>query len=164
MPPRVRTTAVDEQLLEFHGSRFRFRMYIPKKPWKFGIELFWPANSSNSFPLNFVLHNIDQKTLSTESKMDLPVPEAWVLKMVKLYLNLGRNLAAFRLRKTLLENSTTFVGTMRRNKREVPPPTQSTQNRNKADSVHFYCEEITPCSYWDKKNIPVLFLSSMHGQ
>ncbi|MEL7308684.1 MAG: hypothetical protein AAGK05_12980, partial [Pseudomonadota bacterium] len=140
------------------------------KPGKFGIELFWAADATNSFPLNFLVY-IGQNTLSAEEKSNsTTIPEALVMKLVKPYLNLGRNVTAdnyfssFHLCKKLLESNTTYVGTVRRNKRELPPAANTTDNRSKGDSVHFYCENVTLCSFWDKKNYPVLLLSSMHGQ
>ena len=41
---------VDEMLLEFHG-RVRFRQYIPTKPGKFGIKVYWSVDAENSYPL-----------------------------------------------------------------------------------------------------------------
>ena len=37
---------IDEQLVEFHG-RVKFKQYIPSKPGKFGIKLFWMCDSNN---------------------------------------------------------------------------------------------------------------------
>lgn len=41
---------VDEQLFPFRG-RTRFTQYIPSKPAKYGIKVFWLADSRTSYPL-----------------------------------------------------------------------------------------------------------------
>ena len=38
---------IDEMLVEFHG-KVSFRQYIPTKPGKFGIKIFWIAESSSA--------------------------------------------------------------------------------------------------------------------
>ena len=57
---------VDEMLLEFHG-RVRFRQYIPTKPGKFGIKVYWSVDAENSYPLQCLVY-IGEKTLSSEEK------------------------------------------------------------------------------------------------
>ena len=46
---------VDEMLVEFHG-RVSFRQYIPTKPGKFGIKIFWLVDADTSMPLTFVIY------------------------------------------------------------------------------------------------------------
>jgi Transposase IS4 len=41
---------VDEQLVVTRGRR-PFRQYIPSKPGKYGITIFWACGSETSFPL-----------------------------------------------------------------------------------------------------------------
>jgi hypothetical protein len=42
---------IDEQLLEFHG-KVGFRQYIPSKPGKFGIKIFWLTDSIRNHCFN----------------------------------------------------------------------------------------------------------------
>ena len=53
---------VDEQLVEFHG-KVKFRRYIPTKPGKFGILIYWLTDAQNNFPLKCLLH-FGESTLS----------------------------------------------------------------------------------------------------
>lgn len=46
---------VDEMLVEFHG-RVSFQQYIPTKPGKFGIKIFWLVDAENSMPLSFIVY------------------------------------------------------------------------------------------------------------
>lgn len=41
---------VDEQLYPYRG-RTRFTQYIPSKPAKYGIKVWWICNARTSFPL-----------------------------------------------------------------------------------------------------------------
>ncbi|CAJ0968605.1 unnamed protein product [Ranitomeya imitator] len=43
---------VDEQLFPFRGHT-KFTQYIPSKPAKYGIKIFWACDSSNAYPLPF---------------------------------------------------------------------------------------------------------------
>ena len=63
----------------------------------------------------------------------------------------------------LLQRNTTYIGTVRQNKRFLPTVAKSTENRQRGDSKHFSTEDITLCSFWDKGKGPVDVLSSMHG-
>ena len=42
---------VDEQLVPFRG-RVQFKQYIPSKPAKYGIKIWWCCDASTSYPLN----------------------------------------------------------------------------------------------------------------
>lgn len=46
---------VDEQLVEFHGQ-VKFRQYIPSKPGKFGIKIFWVTDAETSYCLNGLVY------------------------------------------------------------------------------------------------------------
>src|ERR1044071_5533645 len=41
---------VDEQLFGYRG-RTRFTQYMPSKPEKYGIKIFWACDAENSYPL-----------------------------------------------------------------------------------------------------------------
>ena len=158
---------IDEQLIEFHG-RVKFRRYIPTKPGKYGMLLYWVTEAKTSFPLRFLVYT-GESTLTTAEKCNASsVPEALTMKLAEPYVGKGRNITADNyfisqsLAKRLMAAKTTLVGTLRSNRREVPAAAKTVKNRQKGDTVHFYNENITMCSFWDKKNCPVLLLSSFH--
>ena len=159
---------VDEQLIEFHG-KVKFRRYIPTKPGKFGLLVYWLTDAQNSFPLKCLLHFGDGTLTQEEKNASSSVPEAIVMHLTRPYLGRGRNVTADNyfvsssLSQRLLESNTTLVGTLRNNKREVPAAAKCTRGRTKGDTVHFYRGHQTLCSYWDKKKCPVILLSTQHG-
>ncbi|XP_065662544.1 piggyBac transposable element-derived protein 4-like [Hydra vulgaris] len=46
---------VDEQLYPFRG-RTKFTQYIPSKPAKYGIKIWWVCDAENAFPLNGIIY------------------------------------------------------------------------------------------------------------
>ena len=146
---------VDEQLVEFHG-RVSFRQYIPSKPGKFGIKIFWLVDQENSFPLKCLVY-IGAETLSDEEKnISHSIGEAVVMKLADGWLNSGRNITAdnwfttTQLADRLLTKQT-FVGSMRRNNRSIPPAAKAIARRRKKDSVHYYFRGKALCSFRNKK-------------
>jgi hypothetical protein len=95
--------------------------------------------------------------------------EAVTMELAHSYLEKGHNITmdnyftTFALADHLLGKNTTMVGTLRHNKREIPPAAKCVTNRNRGDSKHYYNGNRTICSFWDKSNKPVLLLSTMHG-
>ena len=125
---------VDEMLMEFHG-RVKFRQYIPTKPGKFGVKIFWLVDAENSFPLRCLVY-IGEKTISEREKsLSSSISEATVKNLVSPYVGVGRCITgdnyftSISLVNYLLSNKTTYVGTLRGNRREVPPISKCATNR-----------------------------------
>jgi hypothetical protein len=156
---------VDEQLVEFHG-RVRFKQYIASKPGKFGIKVFWVCDAETSYCLNGLIYigknSVDEKYLEPSQS----IPEAIVMQLCTPFLGKGRNVTTDNwftsgpLIDRLLLQKTTLVGTVRINRRDVPPIAYSTQGRKRGDVRHFYSDGMLLCSYWDKGTKPVLLLDS----
>lgn len=62
----------------------------------------------------------------------------------------------------LKENGLTYVGTMRKNKREVPPEFLPHKTRAKGSSLFGFINYKTMTSYVPKKNKSVVMISTMH--
>lgn len=77
---------IDEQLFPFRDHT-KFTQYIPSKPAKYGIKVFWACDALNSYPL--------QGQIYTGKPIDGPrqvnVGERTVLDLVSLYKGSGRN-------------------------------------------------------------------------
>jgi len=56
---------VDEQLVAYCG-RCSFRQYIPSKPAKYGIKIWWCCDSDTSYPLTADIYLGKQKNAETE--------------------------------------------------------------------------------------------------
>jgi hypothetical protein len=128
--------------------------------------LYWITEADTSFPLQFLVHNGYTALTDSDRHSSSSIPEALTMKVAQPYLGKGRNITmdnfftSLPLAKRLLDFRTTIVGTLRSNRREVPLAAKTTNGREKGDTLHFYNETFTLCSFWDKKNTPVLLLSS----
>lgn len=160
---------VDEMLIEFHG-RVGFTQYIPTKPGKFGIKVYWIVDNSNTMPLRCLVYT-GRSTLPENAIDEFGSNAcAYVMTLANDYLNKGRNITVDNfftsdsLCMQLRRKNTTLIGTVRNNRREVPSDAKSIVHRTRNDSKHYYSGEITLCSFWDKGRKPVLLFSTMHGR
>ena len=111
---------------------------------------------------------IGESTLSEEEKEGLTTPEATAMKVVKPFLNRGYNITSdnwftsMPLAELLLENKTTLLGTLRSNRRGIPPDAKNLTGCIRNDKRYYKSGKKVIVSYWDKGNKPVLLLSTMH--
>lgn len=159
---------IDEMLIEFHG-RISFKQYIPTKPGKFGIKAFWMTESETAIPLRCLLYCGRQTFTPDQLEEHGGFVKTLIMNLAKPYLNCGRNITGdnyfsdISTSRTLLEKRTTYVGTIKSNKRCIPSIAKNCVNRTKGSSKHFYSRNDTLCSFLDKGKKPVLLISSMHG-
>jgi hypothetical protein len=159
---------IDEMLVEFHGC-VSFRQYIPSKPGKFGLKMYWVAEADTAIPLRCLLY-VGRSTVSEASREEHGGHvQALVMELMEPFLDSGRNLTtdnwftSKKLALKLIDRRTTLVGTLKNNSPCIPAPAKTTEGRVRGDSVHFYSTSTTICSFWDKGSRPVNVLSSMHG-
>lgn len=148
---------IDEQLFPTK-ARCRFTQYMPNKPDKFGIK-FWilaDLQTKYCYAIKPYLGRDEtrQDTLGTHVVMSLMEP----------LFNKGYNLTvdnfftSKRLAELLLTKRTTITGTIRANRRELPPP----QTLPLYDSVFFECDDLHLTRYQAKTKKVVHILSSQH--
>ena len=154
---------IDEQLFPFRG-RTKFTQYIPSKPAKYGIKIFWACDASNAYPLEGQLYT----GKPTDGPRQVNVGERTVLDLVSSYKGSGRNVTtdnfftSMNLCKVLNSWNMTLVGTVRKNKRFLPSNMQPAKERPVKSTNFAYNHDATVCSYVPKKNKSVVLLSSMH--
>ncbi|XP_035212060.1 uncharacterized protein LOC118186137 [Stegodyphus dumicola] len=91
-----------------------------------------------------------------------------VKRLIRPLYNSGRNLTVdnwymgYELSQDLLKKKITIVGTMRKNKREIPPEFLA-KKREVYSSIFGFQKEATLVSYVPKKNKSVILLSTMHS-
>nr|CAI5866085.1 unnamed protein product [Callosobruchus analis] len=115
---------IDEQLLVFRG-KCPFRMYIPNKPAKYGIKIVMVCDTAAPY--------LGKKT-NTEG---LPLAEYFVKSVLQPFEGSFRNLTmdnwftSVSLADQLLKGpyKTTLIGTIRKNKLEIPPEMLDIKNR-----------------------------------
>lgn len=92
-----------------------------------------------------------------------------VKRLANHILGTGRNITmdnyftSMPLAKELLSNKTTLVGTLRKNKREIPPSFLETKNKAVHSSVFGFTKSETLVSYKAKANKVVLALSTLQN-
>lgn len=157
---------IDEKLEGFRG-RCSFRQYIRNKPSKYGIKIFMLSDSRTYYTNNMEIYagtQPDGVYQVSNSAQDV------VKRMVQPITGTNRNITidnwftsiplALDLLKT---HKLTLVGTLRRDKREVPSDFVTTKHKEVFSSrFGFHPEKMTLVSYVPNKKKVVLCLSTMH--
>ncbi len=157
---------VDEQLIPTRG-RCNFRQYIPSKPGKYGLKIFWCCDSDTAYPLNGEVYLGRQPGAATEAKGTNRICNL-VKRLVHPWINTGRTITTDNyftsadLAEDLLGVQTTLVGTIRRNKKEIPRELQPDAHRPEQSSIFCFDRQLTLVSYVPKKAHAVILLSSLH--
>ncbi|CAH2107383.1 unnamed protein product [Euphydryas editha] len=164
------TTTIDEMLVSFRG-RCRWKKYMPNKPCKYGLEIKCLTDSATGYLYNAYLYtgkNSDGNGLTEEEKK-LLVPTQCVLRLAKPIMRTNRNITAdnyFSSIEVCLElkkNGLTYVGTLKKNKREIPPEFLD-KKREVHSTMYGFTKELTLLSYVPKKKKTVQMISSMHHE
>lgn len=160
---------VDEMLVPYRG-RCKFIMYMPKKPAKYGLKIVLVCDAKTFYVYNAYIYygkNSDGVGLSDEERK-LAIPTQSVLRLCKDFENTHRNITAdnwfssVELMEKLLERGLTYIGTLKKNKRHIPPSFQASKTREPKTSLHGFTKDFTLVSYVPKKYKAVLLISSMH--
>ena len=152
---------IDEQLVTFRG-RCPFRMYIPSKPGRYGIKIWALCDATNAYLYNAKVY-IGKEDGVTEIGQGENVVK-WLSEPV---LKAGRNITTdnffttLSLARYLLSFKTTLVGTVRKNKRFLPPDFQSSKGEMGAIKFLFQ-EKVTIVKFNGKKNKSVVLMSTQH--
>lgn len=155
---------IDEMLPGFRG-RCGFRQYIPSKPNKYGIKIFCLSDAKLFYAANMEIYCGQQPEgpfKQSNSAADV------VMRLSEPIFHSGRNITgdnwftSLELVKQLENKKLSYVGTIRKNKREIPPSFVSPKDRNVYDSIFGYSQNETLVSYVPKKGKTVVLLSSMH--
>ena len=153
---------IDEQLYPYRG-RTKFTQYMPSKPAKYGIKVWWVCDAENGFPLKGIIY-----TGKIGNTRDVNQGERVVKELAIAYKGSGRNISMDRffttlpLAKFLLTWNLTVVGTLKKNKPYIPQEMKASKTRGLLSTVFGFHEKVTMCSYVPKKNKAVILLSTMH--
>ena len=154
---------IDEQLVPFRG-RCSFIQYLPSKPDKYGIKIFWAADAENNFPL--VAEPYLGRPLGADRQVNLGRNVA--LRLSAPFFNSGRNVTTDNfftdkeLSDVLQNNGLTFVGTVRANKRFLPESFKSKRGLQLHASSFLFQDKTTIVNYQTKANKNVVVMSTMH--
>ncbi|KAJ3646387.1 hypothetical protein Zmor_005897 [Zophobas morio] len=156
---------IDEKLEGFRG-RCAFKQYIPSKPNKYGLKVFALVDAKTKYTLTLEPYVGLQPEGLYRKNND---PASIVLRLIAPISGSGRNVTcdnwftSFNLIATLREkHNLTYVGTVRKNKKELPLEFVNTKTRPVASSMFGFQEGTTIVSYIPKKYKNVILASSMH--
>lgn len=154
---------VDEQLLGFHG-RCKFRQYMPSKPERYGLK-FWQCVCSRTCYVWKI-----QPYLGKQPGANAPEQGQGKRVVLDLIDGLkGHNItidnffSSYELGQELLSKHLTMVGTMKSNKRSIPPKLKECKKKPLYQSTFAFTEDTTLVSYIARKNKCVVLQSTMHN-
>lgn len=153
---------IDEQLYPYRG-RTKFTQYIPSKPAKYGIKVWWICDAKNSYPLHGQIYTGKQ-----DSGREIGVGERVVRDLVGPYYGSGRNITmdnfftTLPLAKQLISVKLSIVGTLRRNKAYIPTEMKDDKRWTIGTSKFGFHEKVTMVTYKQRKTNSVIMLSTMH--
>jgi len=154
---------IDVQLYPFRG-RTRFTQYIPSKPAKYGIKIWWTCDAENAYPLHGIIY-----TGKTGNVREKHQGERIVKELAATYRGSSRNITmnnyftTLPLAKHLLSWKLTLVGTLKKNKPYIPSVMAPNKSRELYSTMFGFHEKVTLCSYVPKKNEAVILISTMHS-
>ncbi|XP_025407297.1 uncharacterized protein LOC112681247 [Sipha flava] len=126
---------VDEQLFPYRG-RTRFTQYIPSKPAKHGIKVWWICDSKYAYPLRGLIY-----TRKLKNERETNQGERVVKELAAPYKGSGRNITmdnfftTLPLSDFLLSWNLTTVGTLRKNKKYIPAEMMPSKIRDEYSTV-----------------------------
>lgn len=154
---------VDEQLLPFRG-RCKFIIYMPSKPGKYGIKIWMLCDSETFYVYNMQIYTGRDRNCGPEVNQG----ERVVLDLTE-GLD-GRNVTcenfftSYSLATKLKSRKMTLVGTIRKNRNELPPILVDMKRKPVYHSEFVFEPKLraTLVSYVPKKNRFVTLLSTYH--
>ena len=154
---------VDEQLVPFRG-RCSFLQYLPSKPDRYGLKIYWAVDVETNFPL--YAEPYLGRPLGQERQVNLGRNMA--IKLSEPFFRTGRNITTdnfftdIELADTLHKNGLTLVGTVRGNKRFLPEQFKQKRSQVLHGSTFVFQENTTLVNYQSKRDKHVVVLSTMH--
>ena len=111
---------IDEQLVGFRG-RCPFRIYMPSKPDRYGVKIWWICDSELSYAYNGQVYvgrvgTLSEVGLGNRVVLDLCRP----IEQTRRNLTTDCFFTSLPLAQTLLTKGLTPLGTMKSNKAEIP--------------------------------------------
>ncbi len=152
---------VDERLVPFRG-RCSFKVYIPSKPGKYGIKIWAACDARSSYAWNMQVYMGKPSTGRAEKNQGMRVVLDMTTGLQGHNITCDNFFTSYALGQELLKRKLTMVGTVRKNKPELPPALVSTRGREALSSKFAFTDTHTLVSYVPKKNRNVILMSTLH--
>jgi hypothetical protein len=161
---------IDEMLIPFRG-RCGFKVYMPKKPKKYGIKVMCLTDAKTSYLYNGYIYTgqgSDGVGL-TEKQRELSIPTQSLVRLCQGIYGSNRNITADNWFSSiegvdeLKKRNLTYVGTLRKDKRCIPTEFLPSNSRPVQSTLYGFRKDATLLSFVPKKNRSVCLISSMHN-
>ncbi|KAM3956969.1 piggyBac transposable element-derived protein 4-like [Aphomia sociella] len=156
---------IDEMLLAFRG-RCPFRQYLPSKPAKYGLKILAVCDAKTYYTSNLEIYAGKQPDGPYQISNS---PSDVVKRLVDPIKGSNRNVVmdnwfmSVPLTAELLDDfSLTCLGTLRKNKKEIPEQFTQTRGREAFETYFGFQNNATLVSYVPKRGKVVLLTSTMH--
>lgn len=155
---------IDEQLVPFRG-RCSFKQYIPSKPDKYGLKIFWICDAKTFYPLNAVPYLGRERSGSSRQTN---IGQNIVIELSQPYFNSNRTVTFdnfftnYELAQYLKNNGMNCVGTVRKNKKFIPTEFLQSRRCNVGSNLFGFRQTTTLLSHIPRQNRSVIFLSTLH--
>lgn len=156
-------------LVPFRG-RCGFRVFMPKKPNKYGVKIMCLADSKTSYLFNAYIYtgkDSDGVGLTREEK-NCSIPTQSLIRLCKPIQNSKRNVTADNWFSSiegveeLQKRKLTYVGTLRKDKHAIPSQFLPDKIRPAHSTLYGFRKNMTLLSFVPKKNKAVCLISTMH--
>jgi len=157
-------TTIDEMLHPFRG-RCSFIQYIPSKPAKYGLKMFALCDAKTFYTSSLEIYcgkQPDGPFACSNTPTDI------VKRLVSLIENSNRNLTidnwytSVPLADYLLTKKITVLGTIKKNKAEIPKQFLPDKTRDVGSIFFGFQKDKMMLSYVPRKNKSVILLSTLH--
>ncbi|XP_022609640.1 piggyBac transposable element-derived protein 4-like, partial [Seriola dumerili] len=152
---------VDEQLVPFRG-RCPFRQYMPSKPAKYGIKSWVACDAKSSYAWKMQVYTGKPTSGCPEKNQGMRVVLDVTEGLRGHNVTCDNFFTSYELGQQLLKRKITMVGTVRKNKPELPPALLASKEREVFSSKFAFTPTTTLVSYLPKKNKNVVLLSTLH--
>uniref|UniRef100_A0A3P8SVH4 PiggyBac transposable element-derived protein domain-containing protein n=1 Tax=Amphiprion percula TaxID=161767 RepID=A0A3P8SVH4_AMPPE len=154
---------VDEQLVGFKG-RCGFRQYMPNKPAKYGIKIWVTCDVATSYAWRMQIYTGKPHSSSQEVNQGMRVTLQLTEGLQGHTVTCDNFFTSFALAEDLLRRKLVLVGTIRRNKPELPPHLLQLRQRKILSSVFAFTKTAMVVSYMPKRGKNVLLFSTKHRE
>ncbi|XP_030266920.1 piggyBac transposable element-derived protein 4-like [Sparus aurata] len=147
-------------------GRCPFRQYMPNKPARYGIKIWVACDSKSSYAWKMQVYTGKPTAGGSEKNQGMRV----VLDVTEgltgghKTVTCDNFFTSYELGQRLLERDVAMVGTVRRNKPELPLALLASKNRQVLSSKFAFTSTTTLVSYMAKKNKNVMLMSTLHTE
>ncbi|XP_041811933.1 piggyBac transposable element-derived protein 4-like [Chelmon rostratus] len=157
----VPNVTVDERLVGFRG-RCPFRQYMPSKPERYGIKIWAACDAVSSYAWNMQIYTGKPEGGAAERNQGTRVVLEMSQGLSGHNITCDNFFTSYNLGQELLKRKLTMVGTICKNRTELPPEVLTVKKRPVHSSNFMFTANTSLVSYIPKKGRNVLLMSTLH--